>query len=204
MIHHVDTAIVALVRSALPDGVEVRLDPPTPELAAAPANDVVTVFLHRVQEDVAVRASSWTDELDERGRVVARTPAPRRYRFCYMVTAWGRDRTAEHARLGAVLAAMARCLHVPVECLPPELRAGPPIGLDVAHPDLPRLTADGWTSFAVSPRTCLDVVLNVTLTPPVVGPLPAPPAEVSLGVRPESPAPPVPAAAERPRRRIRE
>lgn len=200
MIHHVDAAVTALVRSALPDDVDVRVDQP----GAEPAGDAVLVFLHRVVEDVAARAASWSDELDERGRVVARTLPPRRYRFCYAVTAWAGDRTVEHARLGAVLDTLACLLHVPVECLPPHLRSGPPVDLDVAHPDLPGLSADVWAAFGVPPRSFLDVVLSVTLTPKVVTPLPAPPGEVDLGVRAEAPTPPVVPAAEPPRHRIRE
>jgi hypothetical protein len=198
VIHHVDAAVTALVRSALPDDVDVRLDPP------GSGGDGVLVFLHRVAEDVAARAASWTDELDERGRVVARMLPPRRYRFCYAVTACADDRAVEHAHLGAVLDTLACLLHVPVECLPPELRSGPPIDLDVAHPDLPGLSADVWATFGVPPRTFLDVVLSVTLTPKVVTPLAAPPSAVDLGVADARPSPAPVAAATPPTHRIRE
>jgi hypothetical protein len=203
VIQHVDTVVAALIRSAVPTGVDVRTDPPgTP--TPGPAGDVVSVFLHRVEEDVAARAASWTDELDECGRVVARRLPARRYRFCYLVTASGADRGSEHARLGEVLVALAGWFQVPVEYVPPALRTGPPIDLDVAHPGLPGVSADLWTSFGVAPSTCLDVVLSVTLTPQAVAPLPAPPAEVVLGVAGEPPARVPPALADPPRRRIRE
>jgi hypothetical protein len=200
VIHHVDAAVTALIRSALPEDVDVRVDPP----GAAPAGDAVLVFLHRVVEDVAARAASWTDELDERGRVVARTLPPRRYRFCYAVTAWATDRAVEHARLGAVLDTLASLLHVPVEYLPPQLRSGTPIDLDVAHPDLPSLSADLWATFGVPPRSFLDVVLSVTLTPKVGTPLAAPPSVVDVGVRGETPAPTPARTAAPPQHRIRE
>jgi hypothetical protein len=200
VIHHVDAAVTALIRSALPDDVDVRIDPP----GAAPAGDAVLLFLHRVAEDVAARAASWSDELDERGRVVARTLPPRRYRFCYAVTAWAGDRAVEHARLGAVLDTLAWLSHVPVECLPPELRSGPPIDLDVAHPDLPGLSSDLWATFGVPPRSFLDVVLSVTMTPKVVTPLAVPPSVLDLGVRGATPAPAPVTAAQPPQHRIRE
>lgn len=196
MIQHVDAALTALIRSALPGEVDVRLDLP----GAAP----VSVFLHRVEEDVAARVASWSDELDERGRVVARSLPPRRYRFCYAVTASATDRTVEHTRLGAVLDTLSGLLHVPAECLPPPLRAGPPIDLDVAHPGLPGLPADLWAAFGVAPRAFLDVVLSLTPAPTLVTPLAAPPGEVDLGVRGEGPVPPPAAAAEPLRHRIRE
>jgi hypothetical protein len=200
VIHHVDAAVTALLRTALPDEVDVRIDQPGADLPG----DTVLVFLHRVVEDVTARAASWSDELDERGRVVARTLPPRRYRFCYAITAWAEDRTVEHARLGAVLDTLAGLLHVPVECLPPFLRSGPPIDLDVAHPDLPGLSADLWAVFGVPPRSFLDVVLSVTLTPKVITPLAAPPSEVDLGVGAPVPTPAPVSAATPPQHRIRE
>jgi hypothetical protein len=197
VIHHVDAAVIALIRSALPSDVDVRLD------SLDASSDGVLVFLHRVAEDVAARAASWSDELDERGRVVARTLPPRRYRFCYAVTSRATDRLVEHSRLGAVLDTLACLLHVPVEFLPPSLRSGPPIDLDVAHPDLPGLSADVWATVGVVPRSFLDVVLSVTLTPKVITPLAAPPRAVDLGVGgPPAVAPAV--AAEPPTHRIRE
>ncbi|MFG1648175.1 Pvc16 family protein [Amycolatopsis sp. NPDC049252] len=196
MIQHVDAAVTALIGSALPGEVDVRLDRP----GAAP----VSVFLHRVEEDVAARAASWTDELDERGRVVARSLPPRRYRFCYAVTASAEDTLVEHARLGAVLDTLAGLLHVPLEYLPPPLRSGPPIDLDVAHPALAGLPAELWAGFGVPPRTFLDVVLSVTLTPKVAAPLAAPPGEVDLGVRGGTPSPRPALDSEPPRHRIRE
>jgi Pvc16 N-terminal domain len=199
VIHHVDAAVTALLRSALPEGVDVRIEPFT----VASRGDAVVAFLHRVVEDVTARAASWSDELDERGRVVARTLPPRRYRFCYAITAWADDRAVEHARLGAVLDTLACLLHVPVECLPPQLRSGPPIDLDVAHPDLPGLSADLWAVLGVPPRSFLDVVLSVTLTPKVITPLAPPPSEVDLGVRAPVPTP-APVSALPPQHRIRE
>ncbi|WP_410586161.1 Pvc16 family protein [Amycolatopsis sp. lyj-23] len=203
MLEHVDAALTALVRAAVPPGVTLRPDPPGPDLGGD--GEVLSVFLHRVVEDLTARAAAWSDELDEQGRVVARVLPPRRYRFCYLITAWAPAREAEHARLGAVLAAMAPLLHVPGEYLPAPLRAGPAVGLDVAHPDLPGVAADLWTSFGVPPRTGLDVVLTVTMTPAALGPLPAAPSTVDLGVAGGPPPQPVPeAAAVPPARRIRE
>ncbi|WP_329056783.1 DUF4255 domain-containing protein [Amycolatopsis sp. NBC_01488] len=200
---HVDAALTALVRAAVPAGMALRSDPPGPDLAEG--GEALSVFLHRVVEDLTARAAAWTDDLDQQGRVMARVLPPRRYRFCYLITAWAADRDAEHARLGAVLAAMAPHLHVPAQYLPPPLRTGPAIDLDVAHPDLPGVAADLWASFGVPPRAGLDVVLTVTVTPPVIGPLAAPPSTLDLGASgrpPRQPEPPAP--ANPPSRRIRE
>ncbi|QKV73733.1 Pvc16 family protein [Amycolatopsis sp. Hca4] len=204
MIEHVDAALTALVRAAVGPEVALRAEPPGPELAGDGA--VLSLFLHRVVEDLTARAAAWTDELDEQGRVVARVLPPRRYRFCYLVTAWAAaGRAAEHACLGAVLAAMAPHRHVPVRYLPPPLRTGPSIELDVAHPDLPGVAADLWPSFGVPPRAGLDVVLTATLTPAALGPLATPPSTVDLGVAGgPPPAPPPSPAPAVPGRRIRE
>jgi Pvc16 N-terminal domain len=200
---HVDAALTALVRSAVPGSVELRFDPPGRDLLTS--GEAISLFLHRIVEDVAARAASWTDELDERGRVLARVLPPRRYRFCYLITAWATDRAAEHRRLGDVLAALAPHLHVPAEYLPPALRDGPPVDLDVAHPELPGVASDLWTSLRMPPRTGLDVVLSLTTTPVVVAPLDAPPSTVDLGAHGGVPEPARPSTvADPPRRQIRE
>lgn len=204
MIEHVDAALTALVRACVPAGVLVCHDPPNRELADT--GGLVSLFLHRVEEDVDARAAAWSDELDSQGRVVARLLPPRRYRCCYLVTAWAADRATEHAWLGAVLTATAAYRQVPVEFLPAELLDCPPVDLDVAHPRLPGLAADLWTSLGVAPRTGLDVVLSVLVTPEAITALPEPPSTVDLGVlgEPSRPAPAPPSEVVPPRRRIRE
>ncbi len=197
MLHHLDAALTSLVRAVLPRAADVRLGPPED----APGESV-SLFLHRVEEDVAVRASSWTDELDDHGRVVGRTMPSRRYRFCYLVTACAATEADRHALLGTLLTGMAQHLRVPPEHLPDALRDGGPVDLDVAHPGLATTPVELWTGLGLRPRTCLDVVLTTTITPSGT-PVPAPPSEVDLGVGVPGPAE-RPAVAPPPRQRIRE
>lgn len=198
MLHHLDATLTSLVRAGLPPAVDVRLGPPEDVLGES-----VSLFLHRIEEDVAVRASSWTDELDDHGRVVGRAMPSRRYRFCYLVTACAATEADRHALLGGILIDMAQHLRVPAEHLPAALRDEGPVDLDIAHPGLASAPVELWAGLGLRPRTCLDVVLTTTITPTGT-PAPAPPSEVDLGVGAEVPAPAATVATPPPRQRIRE
>ncbi|WP_170156042.1 Pvc16 family protein [Umezawaea tangerina] len=205
MLHLLDDALGSLVRSAVPGALDVRVDPPDASWARSGEADVVGLFLHRVVEDVDARAASWTDDVDDHGRVTARTAPRRRYRCCYLLTAWCGDRRAEHALLGAVLEALAAHVRVPDAHLPDLLRdPATPVELDVAHPALPSVTAETWSALGVAPRAHLDVVLTATATPARTS-VAAPPAVVDLGVRRDADVPaPRRNTPPPPSRRIRE
>jgi hypothetical protein len=201
MLHHVDDALGSWLRLALPPEVDVLVAPPTRDWALTVPGTVVNLFPHRIQEDVDVRAASWSDELDGQGRVIARALPPRRYRFCYLLTVWAGDGNGEHEVLGTLLAAMARVDRLPCDGLP----VVGTVALDVAHPHLPGVTADLWTALGIPPRSHLDVVVTATLAAGSATPLHAPPSEVSLGVVGEGPPKPDPRpAVAKPARRIRE
>ncbi|MCS7477123.1 DUF4255 domain-containing protein [Umezawaea endophytica] len=205
MFHLLDDALESLVRSAVPGALDVRVDPPDATWARSEQDAVVDLFLHRVVEDVEARAASWTDAVDDHGRVTARTPPRRRYRCCYLVTAWCGDRRAEHALLGAVLEALATHVRLPDEHLPDALRDnGTPVELDVAHPALPSVSAETWSALGVAPRAHLDVVLTAVLAP-ARSAVAEPPSVVDLGVRRDAAVPaPRRNTPPPPSRRIRE
>jgi hypothetical protein len=198
----IEDAVGALLRSVLPGGVSVVFEPPSTEWTAG----TVSMFLHRIVEDVDARAASWADELDAQGRVTARLAPPRRYRFCYLLTAWGKNRRAEQALVSAVLSAMAGLLRVPSEHIPSAiLDRGATVDLDIAHPDLPRAGPELWHALGIPPRTCLDLVVTSTIAPAVVSPVPDAPREVVLGARRDVPEPPAPApSVPPPTRRVQE
>lgn len=185
VIQEAGAALVAQLRETLPDGTAVTLDPPSPQWT----KPVVCLLLHAVREDVAARHAFWQDDLDERGRVVARTPAPRRYRLCFLLAAFAADGAAEHRLLDAALAALTTedMAHVAV-----------------AHPDLPAAPAELWRELGIPPRGALDVVVTATLVRAPQTDLAPAPATFDVGMGrgvPEPVAPPKPPA---PTGRIRE
>jgi hypothetical protein len=198
----IEDAVGALLRSVLPGGTGVVFEPPSPEWT----DGTVSMFLHRIVEDVDARAASWADEVDAHGRVTARLPPPRRYRFCYLLTAWAQDRRTEQALISTVLGAMAGLLRVPSEHIPPAISdRGATVDLDVAHPGLPGAGPELWHALGIAPRTCLDLVVTSTLAPAATTPLPDAPREVVLGTRRSVPEPPGPVVAvPPPARRIQE
>ncbi|MGX7826382.1 DUF4255 domain-containing protein [Actinokineospora sp. 24-640] len=182
MLHHIDAALVSLVRSALPEEVDVRVEPPTRKWALTVSDTVVSLFPHRIEEDVEARASTWTNHVDARGRVLARVLPPRRYRFCYLLTAWSDSRRAEHEVLGTVLSALAGHVWLPPADLAPDMPVTGQVGIDVAHPNLPAAGEDLWSALGIPPRGHLDVVVTATMAPATVTALTPPPEEVVLGV----------------------
>lgn len=202
MLHHIDAVLESLLRACSPDA-RVRFDAPGRDWSGE-TGPFVAAFPHRIEEDLGTRAAAWTDELDERGRVVARLLPARRYRVAYLLTAWAAGTEQEHRLLGEVLRGLARAPRQPGPADSP-FEPDTPIMVDVAHPSLPSAPPELWTAFGIAPRAHLDVVLTATLAREVLAPLAAPPAEVSLGATAGGQAPqPAVAQPEPAKRRIRE
>lgn len=173
------------------------IEPGVPVLIGSPgeAGPAVGVRLRSIREDLTARNTGWQDRMDEQGRVVARELPPRRFRFHYLLTAHAADADAEHALLGSILVGLARHGVVPAEHVPTTLReSGPPIGLELAHPDcpLPGCHPGG------PPDGGLDVVLIACWSPaPLVDLAPAPDT-IMVGAGAITPPPARPPRADRP------
>jgi hypothetical protein len=199
----IDAALRSLFSEALPAATAVDFGAPG---RSQPEGPLLNAFLREIREDLDARAGGWIDQRDETGRVVGRFPTPRRYRLCYLVTAWTSEVDGEHALLGSALAALAAQDTMPLRHLRGTLAdAGSPVTINVADPQLPVTPSDLWSALGTAPRTALDVVITAPLVRPAVTELTRAPEEVALGVA-SGPTVPAPERPQRiiPRRRITE
>lgn len=189
-----------LLRPALADRAELTFDTPDSSWASGTGGSpVVNAFLHRIAEDAQARGQGWIDRRNDRGRVVARLPAPRTYLVSYLVTAWASDVELEHALLGSVLRALAA-----TERADDLATAEFGVSITVAGSDRPRAPVDLWSALDIPPRAGLDVVVSAPLPADAVTDLAASPEQVDLGMRPRVPEPANSVPTETPRRHIRE
>jgi hypothetical protein len=163
----VDQALRGWFGPCLPRGAVVSTDSPTAEWAhAARKAATVNLFLYDVREDLTGRGADWDDIRDERGRVVARQPPPRRYELSYLVTAWGASADAEHELLGAVLAQAASRDVLPDDCLPPGWPAArAPLVVRSAPPQPVVEPGDLWSGLGIPPRAAVNLVVTAPLIP---------------------------------------
>ncbi|BCJ31902.1 Pvc16 family protein [Actinocatenispora sera] len=191
MIADLDTALERWLARMLPDEVAIVLDPPT---TPGPV-PVVHAWLYAIREDPDGAPAGGSSVRDDDGRVVARLPAPRRYRFDYLLTAWAQTARSEHELLGQVLVSAASTLALPPEYLDGRLANGYPVVVRCAPQDPDRPAGTGWWAARPSARTALALTVLATLVPEADAELSPSPRRVALRSE-QSPA----ATAPRPRR----
>lgn len=164
MIHEVDEAIKALIRSEALDGsgVEVVLDAPTKEWASRRNAPTVDAYLYDIREDLRRRERGMINEYGEQGRVVARHLPPRHFKLSYLITAWTQRPEDEHRLLAAVLACFLRHDKLPEELLGGTLaELGLPVPVSVAlPPPEDRSFADVWSALGGELKPSLDIVVS--------------------------------------------
>lgn len=179
MIQDVDESLRALVkRDALNGGdVEVAFDAPTKDWAARRNTPTVDIYLYDIREDLQRRQVMWEPVHDKAGRMTARRPPPRRFKFSYLVTAWTQRPEDEHRLLSALLSCFVRNETIPKEVLAGVLATtDEPIFVTIAlPPPQDRSLSDVWTALGGELKPSLDLVI----TAPVVD------------ARSETPGPPV-------------
>ncbi|MEV4664207.1 Pvc16 family protein [Micromonospora echinofusca] len=178
MIWDVDLSVRAWLGSYLPPGVPVVFDPP--DRCAQLAGERVSAFLLDVEEDPNGVSASWDDLRDATGQVTGRRPPGRRYRFSYLLTAWGPDTEREHRLLGDLLVGCAGCTALPVRFLVGALaRANQPVVVRSA----PRREGNGgsaWLPRDGAARSGLHLQLLVPYVPEATTDLAPAPREVSV------------------------
>jgi hypothetical protein len=180
----VDASLAAMLTRHLPAGTTVSFEAPSLAwVEAPPGKQVVNAFLYSVRDEPDGRAADWEDVRDERGRLLARQPPPRRYEVSYLVTAWAGDAALEHRLLSDVLR-----MAFAGEAVPADYRVGSLAETDLAvllrvvRRDPPHSPTKVWADLGLPPRLVVDVAVSAPLVPPLVTEL-APPAEgVHLGI----------------------
>jgi len=163
MIQDVDELLRTLVRRDALNGaqVEIAFDAPTREWVARRSGPTISLYLYDIREDLPRREAGLIDVRDDTGRVTARRPASRRFRFSYLVTAWTQRAEDEHRLLSALLTCFLRHQQVDVTELPGSLASGTiPLYLQVAlPPGADRSVADVWTALGGELKPSLDLVV---------------------------------------------
>ena len=164
MIGEIDDAIRALVKAS--DGiaadVDIALDAPTKDWAARRNAPTVDLFLYDIREDTRRREYGVTEQRDDRGTVIHRTPAPRYFKLSYLVTAWTQRPDDEHRLLDALLRCFLRFDAIPGSFVVGTLvDTGLPCSLSVAlPPPEDRAFADVWSSLGGELKPSLDLVIT--------------------------------------------
>ncbi len=163
MFHELDDALRALITRHLGEetGVEVAFDAPNSDWAARQSAPTVNVFLYDIREDTSRRETAPRDVRDEQGRVVARRPAPRRFRVSYLITAWTQRPEDEHRLLAQTLTSLLSYSQLPAELLGgslAELDLSIPIEL-AQPPSQDRSLSDIWSALGGELKPSLDLQL---------------------------------------------
>jgi hypothetical protein len=179
VIQDVDESLRALVkRDALNGGdAEISFDAPTKDWAARRNTPTVDIYLYDIREDLHRREVAWEPVRDATGKMTARRPPPRRFKFSYLVTAWTQRPEDEHRLLSALLSCFIRNETIPKEVLAGSLATtDEPIFVTIAlPPPQDRSLSDVWTALGGELKPSLDLVIS--------GPV--------VDTRSETPGPPV-------------
>lgn len=166
MIDAIDEAIRTLIRRDALNGsdIEVVFDAPNKEWAARRNAPTINVYLYDIREDLKRRAYGITEERDPTGRVMARRPPARYFKFSYLVTAWTQRPEDEHRLLSGILACFLRYQVLPPEVLTGALDGLRPVvvGIGMPPPD-DRPVSDVWTALGGELKPSLDL----TITAPI-------------------------------------
>jgi hypothetical protein len=180
VIDDVDESLRAVIDDVLAgERVAVSFDPPQPGWAESVDEPTIDCFLHDIVEDQASRRGDSDDVRDGDGRVVARQPSARYFRFRYLVSAWADSYADEHRLLGRTLRGLCDYEHLPVEHLRGSLaEQGRLVTMQVGPPRTDGATQphDLWSALGLALRTGLDLELRVPVLPTAITEI-APPAE---------------------------
>ncbi|WDZ87015.1 Pvc16 family protein [Micromonospora cathayae] len=178
MIWDVDLSVRAWLGSYLPAGVPVVFDPP--DRCAQRTGELVSAFLLDVEEDATGVSATWDEFRDDRGQVTGRRPPGRRYRFSYLLTAWGPDTEREHRLLGDLLVGCASCTALPVRFHTGALARANQAVLVRSAPRRDGDTGSAWVAYGGAARTGLHLQLLVPFVPETQTDLAPAPREVSV------------------------
>jgi hypothetical protein len=166
MIEDVDASLRAALKPNLPAGVDVDFEPPG---SAAPGEKapLLNAYLLRASAVTANMIQGYLDVRDDRGRVIGRKRAPRRYALHYLVSASAATAAEEHALLGRALRLLGSMEVIPHDHVLPSLtEAGSPVTVHVIDEASTRHVAELWSAFGTRPRAFFELVLNVVATSP--------------------------------------
>jgi hypothetical protein len=167
VIHEVDDALAVLVRREALNGsdVDVVFDAPTKDWASRRNAPTVNLYLYDIREDLRLRTYGSVDVVDPDGHTGGRAAPPRYFKLSYLVTAWTQRPQDEHRLLSNLLSCFLRFPVLPVDVLPPGLRAaGGPVWVTIAlPPPEDRALSDVWSALGGELKPSLDLVALVAI-----------------------------------------
>ncbi|MGH3370987.1 MAG: DUF4255 domain-containing protein, partial [Nocardioidaceae bacterium] len=164
MIHDVDESLRELTRRDVLNGakVEISFEAPTKDWSVRRNTPTLNLYLYDIREDLDRRAVQHDATRDDNGFVVDRRMPPRRFKLCYLVTAWTQRPEDEHRLLSAMLSCFVRFDALPPEILQGDLARQPiPIRVTIGLP-LPadRSISDVWTALGGELKPSLDLIVT--------------------------------------------
>lgn len=164
MIDYVDEALKNLLLRDLSFLEADRIYFETPDREFKPGLPAVNLFLYDVRENMELRDN---EGRALRGNGTATTwRAPVRVDCSYLITAWAGDIKGEHMLLGAVMRALLRYTTLPVDILPPPLRAQEvPLPTSVLQPSYLQSVGEFWQALDGKPKAALNYKVTVAVQP---------------------------------------
>jgi hypothetical protein len=164
VIHDVDESLRALAERDIINGAgaEVAFDAPTRDWATRRNTPTLNFYLYEIREDLERRFSQYEERRDDEGLVAERKLPPRRFKLCYLVTAWTQRPEDEHRLLSTVISCFIRFDALPIDVLRGELATQDyPVRVTVGLP-LPaeRSISDVWSALGGELKPSLDLIVT--------------------------------------------
>jgi hypothetical protein len=178
VINELDDTIKALLKRDLPPALskQIQISFATPDDQFPPQSvtlPAINLFLYDVRENLELRSNEIHLSRRSDG-TAARTRAPVRVSFSYLITAWSSDSAPdpakdEHRLLGEVMRVMVRYRILPEEILQGELKAqAPPLPVSSLQPGRLQSLGEFWQAMGGKPKAALnyEVTLSVETAAP--------------------------------------
>lgn len=164
MIQDVDETLRALIKREALNGsqVEIAFDAPTKDWSARRNAPTINMYLYDIREDMSRRDASMGAVYNDEGYVKGHAPSPRRFKLCYLLTAWTQRPEDEHRLLSACLSSLIRHEVLAPSDMEGALAEQPlPAHVTVALPLGPdRSIADVWSALGGELKPSLDIVVT--------------------------------------------
>ena len=178
-----DGSLREFLRADVPlraEDVDIEFGTPNKEWSSRLTRSTVNLFLFDIRRSVN-RAITGLSTREVGGNYTRAFRAPM-IKVRYLVTVWTAEPADEHRVLGDLLRLVAVSSEVPEVHLAGDLiNLGNPVELALGAEDGTRF-GDLWGPLGVAPRACLELIVTVPASGPLVTDVPKPPEEVGVGL----------------------
>ena len=168
VIQDVGDALRELIRRdviAGQNGVDVDFEAPTTDWVARQNSPKIDVYLYDITEDTKRRQVAYEHRVSDDGTVSHAQLPPRRYRLCYLLTAWTQRPEDEHRLLSSLLSCFIQYPTMPRDVMSEAYSAiqyATVMTIALPRPE-ERQSIEVWTSLGGELKPSLDLVVTVPL-----------------------------------------